>query len=233
MSSTFSEYAQVQRIAKETMEYARSVIVPGMNLPELRELLENRMLSLGADSFWYWNVGAFLFAGDETAVSVSGREYRTSDRIIAENDIVTIDLSPQTGDVWGDYARTVILENGNVVSKENTKNKEWRSGLLMEDLLHRELIDFAVPETTFEELFFHINDLIRKKGFMNLDFLGNLGHSIARNRKDRVYTEKGNRLPLRSAGYFTFEPHIGIPGSRYGYKKENIYYFKDGRLNAL
>jgi len=29
------------------------------------------MLELGADSFWYWNVGAFVFAGDETTISVS------------------------------------------------------------------------------------------------------------------------------------------------------------------
>ena len=29
------------------------------------------MLELGADSFWYWDVGAFVFAGDETTVSVS------------------------------------------------------------------------------------------------------------------------------------------------------------------
>lgn len=34
------------------------------------------MLSHGADSFWYWDVGAFVFAGDKTAVSVSGREYK-------------------------------------------------------------------------------------------------------------------------------------------------------------
>ena len=27
-----------------------------------------------ADSFWYWDVGAFVFAGDETTVSVSGKQ---------------------------------------------------------------------------------------------------------------------------------------------------------------
>ena len=66
-------------------------------------------MELGADSFWYWDVGAYVFAGDETTLSVSGKEYTTSTRVIAENDIITIDLSPQNGDTWGDYARTIII----------------------------------------------------------------------------------------------------------------------------
>ena len=63
----------------------------------------------------YWNIGAFVFFGDETTVSVSGKEYSTSDRVIGANDIITIDLSPQIGDTWGDYARTIIVEDGCVV----------------------------------------------------------------------------------------------------------------------
>ena len=63
----------------------------------------------------YWNIGAFVFFGDETTVSVSGKEYSTSDRVIGANDIITIDISPQIGDTWGDYARTIIVEDGCVV----------------------------------------------------------------------------------------------------------------------
>ena len=40
---------------------------------EIRKLCEEKMLELGADSFWYWNVGAFVFAGDETTISVSDK----------------------------------------------------------------------------------------------------------------------------------------------------------------
>ena len=45
-----------------------------MNLLEIRKLSEEKLLELGADSFWYWDVGAFVFAGDETTVSVSGKQ---------------------------------------------------------------------------------------------------------------------------------------------------------------
>jgi len=228
------EYRDVQQIAKDTIAYIRTVIRPGMNLREVRRLCEEKMLASGADSFWYWDVGAFVFSGDETAVSVSGREYITSDRVIGNDDIITIDLSPQNSQIWGDYARTIILEDGAVTDCiEDIRNEEWRSGLLMEERLHRELLAFALPETTFEALWQHINALIAESGFINLDFLGNLGHSVVKRKEDRVYTEQGNHLPLSAVQFFTFEPHIGIPGSKYGFKKENIYYFSEGRLTEL
>lgn len=228
------EYSDVQKIAKDTIQYIKTKIYAGMELREVRKLCEDKMLALGADSFWYWDIGAFVFAGDETTVSVSGKEYVTSGRKIAENDIITIDLSPQVGGTWGDYARTIIVEGGQVVSDiADVKNDEWRNGLLMEEELHTELKKFVTPDTTFEELYYYMNQYIQEHGYINLDFLGNLGHSIVRKKEDRIYIEKGNYTKLGETAYFTFEPHISAAGSKYGYKKENIYYFESGQLNEL
>lgn len=228
------EYKDIQRVAKETIIYIKTIIKTDMNLLDVRRLCEEKMLSLGADSFWYWDIGAFVFSGEETSISVSGREYITSDRLIGNNDIITIDLSPQNNKIWGDYARTIIIENGEVVDCiDKIQNNEWRNGLLMEERLHQALIDFVTPQTTFEELYLYINRLIYENGFINLDFLGNLGHSIVKSKDERVYTEKDNHLLLSSVAYFTFEPHISIPNSKYGYKKENIYYFSNGKLVEL
>ena len=228
------EYRQIQQIARQTIKDVRDEIRPGMRLAQVRELCEQRMLELGADSFWYHGIGAFVFSGDETAVSVSGREYVTSDRRIGEDDLVTIDLSPQKDGAWGDYARTIVLEGGAVrKSWREIRCAEWRAGLAMQERLHEELLRFATPQTTFHQLHAHINALIEREGFVNLDFHGNLGHSICRHMDERVYTEKGNYAPLSSVALFTFEPHIGLPGSPYGYKKENIYFFEDGHLKAL
>ncbi len=192
------------------------------------------MLESGADSFWYWDVGAFVFAGDETTVSVSGKQYVTSDRVIENNDIITIDLSPQMSNIWGDYARTVIVENGKVVGDiELVENTEWKSGLQMEEKLHAELLCFATKKTTFEELYYHINEFIVSNGFVNLDFMGNLGHSIVKAKSERIYIEKGNKSKLGDVNYFTFEPHIAFPDSKYGFKKENIYCFDGDMLVEL
>ena len=227
-------YSQIQLAAKQTIEYIKKIIKPGMNLLEIRKLCEEKLLELGADSFWYWDVGAFVFAGDETTVSVSGKQYVISDRIIGNNDIITIDLSPQAGNIWGDYARTVVIENGKVVDDiELIENAEWQSGLQMEEKLHAELLCFVTKETTFEELYYHMNEFIVENGFVNLDFMGNLGHSIVKAKGDRVYIEKGNMAKLSDVRYFTFEPHIALPDSKYGFKKENIYYFDGERLVEL
>ena len=225
---------EVQQIAKQTFKYLQANIRVGMHLPELRKIAEKKMTELGATSFWYWDVGAFIFSGGDTALSVSGRHYKTAEKVIAENDIITVDLSPQVGNVWGDFARTIIIENGKVIpSTARIKNEEWKNGLLAEEKLHGELMNFASPETTFEELYFYMNDLINQSGYKNLDFMGNLGHSIAAKKDDRIYIERGNLARLNSVEYFTFEPHIALPNGRYGYKRENIYYFEKGKLKEL
>lgn len=227
-------YSQIQQTAKQTIAYIKKIIKPGMKLFDIRKLCEEKLMELGADSFWYWDVGAFVFAGDETTVSVSGKQYVTSDKIIENNDIITIDLSPQVGNIWGDYARTIIVEKGEVVDDiELIQNQEWKSGLQMEEKLHAELFRFVTKETTFEELYYHMNEFIVENGFVNLDFMGNLGHSIAKVKSDRIYIEKGNKAKLVAMNYFTFEPHIAFPDSKYGYKKENIYYFDEDVLVEL
>lgn len=224
----------MQNLNRATIKRLKKNIEIGMPLSKVRSICEKFMLENGADSFWYWNVGAFVFAGDETTVSVSGREYQTSKRIIGNDDIITVDLSPQNNNIWGDYARTIVIENGKVIDDvRDIHNNEWKQGLQMEQYLHQSLIEKATADMTFEELYYYINDLIFKHGFLNLDFAGNLGHSIVQNKDDRIYIEKGNKAKLSEVKMFTFEPHISTPNSKYGYKKEDIYYFKKGRLAKL
>ncbi len=226
-------YIDVQKIAKETIEYAKDNIHSGMTLLQIREMCEEKLLELGADSFWYWNIGAFVFAGDETTISVSGTNYSTSDRVIEAEDIITIDLSPQYGNIWGDYARTLVVQNGYVVDTEEITNTEWKHGIVAEMKLHEIMCNYVTPQTTFEELYFYMNNIIKDMGYINLDFMGNLGHSIVLKKEDRVYIEEGNKTCIGEVALFTFEPHISLAGSKYGYKQENIYYFVDGNIREL
>lgn len=72
------------------------------------------------------------------------------------------------------------------------------------------------------------------KGYKNLDFMGNLGHSIERPLERRLWFDDENHAELGSVGMFTFEPHIRRVGGKWGVKHENIYYFAaDGRLREL
>ena len=49
-----------------------------------------------------------------------------------------------------------------------------------------------------------MNKVIEDSGYINLDFMGNLGHSIVKDKGDRVYIEKGNIQKLSDVKYFTF-----------------------------
>lgn len=80
------EYAKIQGIAKQTIADIKEEIKPDMQLKEIRKMCEDKMLALGADSFWYYNIGALCFCGDKTKLSVSGTRYRTVDKIINTND---------------------------------------------------------------------------------------------------------------------------------------------------
>ena len=48
---SFMEYRDVQKIAKDTIDYIKDEIKSGMALKEIRLLCEEKMRELGADSF--------------------------------------------------------------------------------------------------------------------------------------------------------------------------------------
>lgn len=41
-----------------------------------------------------------------------------------------------------------------------------------------------------------MNEFIVEKGFVNLDFMGNMEHSIVKTKEDRINIEKGNKTKL-------------------------------------
>lgn len=230
----YAEHTRMQDIARATMGTVQESIRPGDTLASVRERAEASLLDLGADSFWYWGIGALVFSGRDTVVSVSGRDYQTADHLIEHDDIITIDLSPQRRGVWGDFARTIVIEDGRVLGDPaHARDAVWREGIAAEHALHRALVEIATPIMTFEDLHARMNERIGALGFENLDFLGNVGHSVERDSADRVYIEAGNAATLESVDLFTFEPHIRMPGTGFGFKREDIYTFRNGSLVAL
>lgn len=217
----FEAHRKVQRVAKETMRYLSTVIIPGMTEKEIKKLAETFMISRGVESFWYYDVGALVFVGERTRLSISGRDYIPSDQRVGCDDLVTVDLSPCIGTSWGDYARSFIIGD------------KQCEGIGFERYLHEYLASTITPDMIFHDVFSLMNHEIERHGYVNLDFNGNLGHTIAGNRNDRIYIEKNCPLKAGDAGLFTFEPHIGKDNTRYGFKMENIYYFSNACLYEL
>ncbi len=224
-------YARIQGIAKDVMADLLTFITPGITEKLIAERAIKKFQENDIKEFWYYDLAALVLIGSRTILSVSGRDYVPTDTRVQNNDLVTIDLGPMDGDIWGDYARSIYIEDG--VSSLIPKHHISAEGYNLEMKLHSELLDVANPEMTAHELWLHMNEIIERHGFENLDFKGNLGHSIEKNIKDRRYIEKDNHSPLKDFGLFTFEPHIRKKNNVLGFKHENIHFFAGNKLQPL
>lgn len=77
VKETLGLYSTMQNLNRAAIKHIAGIIQAGMKLSDIKVLCEDYLLKNGADSFWYWDVGAFVFAGEETAISVSGKNYKT------------------------------------------------------------------------------------------------------------------------------------------------------------
>ncbi|MBR5341859.1 MAG: aminopeptidase P family protein [Erysipelotrichaceae bacterium] len=226
---------KAQRIASETLDELVKIVKPGMSEAEIEKIVCELMIEKGSGPFWYHGVGALVLLGDRSIESLSARNYTAvRDNCLKDTDILTVDCSPTFNGEWGDYARTIFLENGKAVSEDEVSLPEFRKGLDAELELHRSLKEEMNPDMTYEEVYLRLSERIKELGFINLDFHGNLGHSIETDEKKRICLEMGNKKTFREYGKpFTLEPHICIDGTKYGYKRENIYYIENNRFELL
>lgn len=235
---TAEKHRVAQKIAKDTMLYLSEIIRAGMTVREIVELAEDKLKKAGADSFWYYNAGALVYAGGDTVKSISGKDYKPAKRKIKRSDIITIDLSPAVNGFWGDYARTLIVKNEVVVGYETDSfdfrfQREFHMVMMILAKIRRLFRDYITPVMSFSEMHIFIMQALLHNDCINLDFNGNFGHTIPNRLEDRVYILKDCPLLFGAAGLFTFEPHIKIAGGGYGVKTEDIYYFEGGELKIL
>ncbi len=226
-------YKKVQSIAKETIEFLKSFIKEGLSAKDIKDAAEKFMKGKGVNSFWYHNIGALVFVGEQTTISIPGREYEASDTKVQSEDLVTVDLGPEINGFRGDFARSFAIQDGRVVEVNQSESSEIIQGIEIVIKLHEIFKDLVKENTSFEEAYTQINSIIEDSGFENLDFKKNLGHTIVKNKNDRIYIEAGNKTKFKDINLFTFEPHIKKRKGKYGFKHENIYYFNQGKIQIL
>ena len=167
-------HVAVQSLAKRALKELVGIVRPGVTEQLIATAAEAVMRRLGVEQFWYHGVAALVLVGERTTLSVSGRDYAPTLKSVQSNDLMTIDLSPAVGSVWGDFARSIFVENGVASLEPSQANVAQRHGFEMEIFLHDQVIELAKPNMTAHELWSRMNELIEAKGFENLDFQGNL-----------------------------------------------------------
>jgi len=186
----------------------------------------------GIRETWYHDCPALVLLGGRSCVSVSGRDYRPALVPVGQTNLVTVDLSPSRLGRWGDCARSFPVEEGRVTF--TPRSPAFVGGMAFLPRLHAAMREFVTPRTTFHELAIWSATQIDAGGFVNLDFRGNVGHSIATRREDRLYIERDNHRPLGEVDFFTFEPHVREIDGTWGFKHEDIFFFNaNGMLEEL
>ena len=225
-------YQKVQSAAKAVLADLSNFIDSHSTEKTIADVALELLQQQGITDTWYHGVPAFVLLGSRSCESISGREYEPSNEKVGDKNLVTVDLSPMEGNIWGDCARSYFIENGKCVSSPECE--EFQEGASIELELHKIMTEFVTPNTLFSELYEFGNQEIQKRGFDNLDFLSNLGHSIEIDTSKRRFIDKNCSEALGSVNLFTFEPHIRKQGKSWGFKHENIYYFNDqGRAVEL
>lgn len=231
-ASARGEHCEVQSIAKRVLRDLGETLTPTDSERAIAERAVRLLAERGIADTWYYACPALVLLGTRSCLSVSGRDYMPADEPIGDVGLVTIDLSPARGHVWGDCARSFFIEDGRAT--DEPRREDFRHGRDVERRLHDAMRAFVRPETTFGELFAFGNAEIERHGYENLDYRGNLGHSIETSRDRRRYIERGADTPLAAVKLFTFEPHICRRGRAWGFKHEDIYYFDEtGGLATL
>lgn len=225
-------YRRVQHAAKSVLRQLAQEIGPEDTEQSIATRAQAALRGRGIHETWYHDCPALVLLGSRSCLSVSGRDYRPALEPVGQTNLVTIDLSPSHGSHWGDFARSLPVEEGCVTLEP--KDPQFRAGLSFVRRLRSAMLAFVSPRTTFHDLAIWTAERMEAEGFSNLDFRGNVGHSIATRREDRFYIEVGNHRSLSEAGLFTFEPHVRATEGAWGFKQEDVFFFNsDGAVEEL
>jgi len=228
----FETHRTVQAAAKRVLAELATSIGPHDTERTIARRATELLANEGITDTWYYDCPAFVLLGSRSCLSISGKWYQPADEPVGDYNLVTVDVSPLRGGVWGDCARSFYVENGCCVA--SPQSIEFQEGAALEQSLHDQLLRSISRETTCGAAYESALAAVEVAGYECLDFIQNIGHSIETSPADRVYLEPGNPRRLGDVGLFTFEPRIRKFGERWGFKHENIYYFDDdGRLSEL
>ncbi|MGC3968481.1 MAG: M24 family metallopeptidase [Pirellulales bacterium] len=230
--TTIAEHREIQQAAKAVLSELAEQITAVDTERSIADKAYAGLCRHGLTETWYYSCPALVLLGSRSCLSISGRDYEPGLEPVGEFNLVTVDVSPLRDGRWGDCARSFFIEQGRATNEPSSP--ELQIGRRFLASLHADMPAFVRPETTFHELFQWAERRIAAAGFELLDFLANVGHSLGTRREERQFIQEQNPLCLNEVPFFTFEPHVRTVGGRWGFKREDIFFFRqDGRLDIL
>jgi Xaa-Pro dipeptidase len=189
------ELAAAQHATIEIVEALVEEVRPGRSELELATRAEEIALARGATGFW-----TPVAVGAGPGNLVCHPDFPPTGRIIADVDLVWLDVTPDFSGWPGDVTRSVVV--GSDRARERILDECVR--------IERAVIESIRPGMPAKELFAVARRLIDEGGYELLDLLGNIGHDLGRGAEVTGFIDPRNETPMW--GCWAIEPHIGMDG---------------------
>ena len=197
------ELVAAQRTTIEITDVVLAGVTPGMSEIELVRRADGLARQRGATGVW-----TPIAVGAGAGALVCHPDHPPTERRVAADDIVYLDLTPDFGGWPGDVTRSVVV--GSDSARREVAAAAHR--------IERALIAACRPGMTAAELFSIAAELLAQEGYELLDLLGNVGHDLGPAARVTGFIEAGNDTPMWGA--WAIEPHVGRDG--FGAKFEDV-----------
>lgn len=156
---------RAQALARAAAQFGVSVAKAGISEAEIEQQVHEYLHRHGATGVWtITTVGA----GENARVCFPTQG--PGEQIAAEQDIVIIDVHPITQEgFWGDCTRTAIVGDA----------PQAQAALHDLQAIHHAMLSRCRPGMPANELFAMTAERLAAEGFILLDLLGNIGHSLS------------------------------------------------------
>lgn len=207
---------EAQRLAIRVAEESATLAAAGETEREVRDRTDHLVTERGGAGLWTPTVvgfGAGTLSCFPTDVP--------SERALWNLDLGMIDVHPVTADGWwGDCTRS-FQRGDNVAQAE---------ALATVERIHATVLAAARPGMRACDWFSVFQEELDKTGYVLLDRLSNIGHSLDANSSyDDGYIDAWNETVL--TGAWAVEPFIG--NHLYGVKREDVVWFGPTRTTVI
>ncbi|KQN46294.1 dipeptidase [Serratia sp. Leaf50] len=175
-----------QRMAKAAALAGVQVARRGISEIEVEQRVHDFLLEQGAQGIWtITNVGL----GENTRVCFPTQG--PGEQRAGERDVLMVDVHPITADgSWGDCTRCAVI--GDYPAAEQALKDLER--------IHDETLALCRPGMPASELFGLSHQRLTQEGFILLDLLGNIGHSLTAGAAyTHGFIDAGNNTPMWGA----------------------------------
>jgi Xaa-Pro aminopeptidase len=207
---------KAQVIAKGAAEAGIAAAAAGVSEQDVELVISAYLIAQGIEHVWtITNVGL----GKNTLVCFPTNP-PTALRA-AENDVLMVDVHPITGDgSWGDCTRCAVIGD----------YPEAKAALADLERIHFETLEKCRPGMRADELFGLSHDRLTAEGYVLLDQLGNIGHSLTAGAAYlHQFIDAGNTTPMWGA--WAIEPFAARGGI--AVKVEDLVWFGRDRCITL